>query len=186
MFYDIYATLCKEKGLSPSKAAENISLNRTAVVKWKKGAVPSGSTLKKIADYFNVTVDYLMGETKNEDNTSYVLFEKLLMEHDTTIEQIAEEIGISKATLNDWSLGKNAPAFDKLQKIADYFEVSVDYLLGKSESKALTKPKTLPSDVDIKFALFHGEEGVTDEMYNEVMRYAQFLIEKEKEKQQEK
>lgn len=61
MFYDVYTNLCAKKGISESKAAESIGLNRSAVAKWKKGAVPGGKTMQKLADYFGVTTDYLLG-----------------------------------------------------------------------------------------------------------------------------
>lgn len=114
----------------------------------------------------------------------YDIYVRLCKEKGVSPSRAAEENGINKSNVSNWKNNGYTPRGEALEQLADYFEVSVDYLLGKSDSKALTTQKTLPSDVDIKFALFHGEEGVTDEMYNEVMRYAQYLI--EKEKQQEK
>lgn len=67
MFFDKFSSLCKEKGVSCSKAVENIGLNRTVVVKWKNGSIPSGSTLTKLATYFDVPVDYLLD--KKDDST---------------------------------------------------------------------------------------------------------------------
>lgn len=70
MFYDVFSSLCAERGISVSKATENIGLNRAAVAKWKKGAVPVGATLQKFADYFGVTTDYLLnGEQKEKPST---------------------------------------------------------------------------------------------------------------------
>lgn len=70
MFYDVFLSLCADRGISASKAAENIGLNRAAVAKWKKGAVPVGATLQKFADYFGVTTDYLLnGEQKEKPST---------------------------------------------------------------------------------------------------------------------
>ena len=72
MFYDVFSSLCDSRGISPSKAAENIGLNRAAVSKWKKGAVPVGATLQKFADYFGVTTDYLLnGEQKEKPSTVF-------------------------------------------------------------------------------------------------------------------
>lgn len=63
MFYDKYANLCKEKGISPSKAAEEIGINKASVTNWKKrGYTPRAEILHRIADYFGVTVDYLLGK----------------------------------------------------------------------------------------------------------------------------
>lgn len=43
-----------------------MGLSRTSVVKWKAGSVPTGATLNKIADYFSVSVDYLLGNSQKE------------------------------------------------------------------------------------------------------------------------
>ena len=44
-----------------------MGLSRTSVVKWKAGSVPTGATLNKIAAYFGVSTDYLLGnEQKNK------------------------------------------------------------------------------------------------------------------------
>lgn len=65
MFYDVYAALCKGKGISLSRAADEIGLSNSTVTKWKKtGATPSGETLSKVATYFGVSVDDLIGEAQ--------------------------------------------------------------------------------------------------------------------------
>ncbi|MBE6723285.1 MAG: helix-turn-helix domain-containing protein [Ruminococcaceae bacterium] len=66
VFYEVYSNLCKDKGISLSKAAEQIGLSRTSVVKWKAGTTPSGATLNKIAIYFGVSVDYLLDNQQKE------------------------------------------------------------------------------------------------------------------------
>ena len=43
-----------------------MGLNRSAVAKWKAGATPNGTTLAKMADYFGVTTDYLLGAEQTE------------------------------------------------------------------------------------------------------------------------
>lgn len=62
MFWEIYVDLCSKKGESPNKVAKNLSIASGTVTEWKKGRVPQNATLKKIADYFNVSVDYLLGK----------------------------------------------------------------------------------------------------------------------------
>lgn len=63
MFFDIFSMLCAEKGVSRYAAATAIGKNRSAVAKWKTGAVPNGSTLALLASYFDVTTDFLLGGT---------------------------------------------------------------------------------------------------------------------------
>lgn len=50
-----------------------------------------------------------------------------------SIRRLEENIGFGNGTINRWA--KTTPGVDKLEKVADYFGVSVDYLLGR-ESKA--------------------------------------------------
>lgn len=63
MFYDRFKQLCDQKGVSCNKAALEIGLSNATPTKWKKtGATPSGDTLDKIAAYFGVSTDYLLGK----------------------------------------------------------------------------------------------------------------------------
>lgn len=58
-FYTKLIELCKQKGVSRSKMADDIGISRSAPQGWaEKGAVPRFETIKKIADYFGVPVSY--------------------------------------------------------------------------------------------------------------------------------
>lgn len=61
MFYDVFSELCQKSGVSANKACIDIGVNRSAVAKWKQGGTPNGTTLAKMAKYFGVSVDYLLG-----------------------------------------------------------------------------------------------------------------------------
>lgn len=61
MFIDTFGALCKQKGITMNKACVEIGISRTATAKWKNGSVPNGQTLAKIAEYFGVSTDYLLG-----------------------------------------------------------------------------------------------------------------------------
>lgn len=65
MFYDIFLKLCNDRGISPSAAALEMGFTKAANTKWAAGKAPRDATLAKIAEYFNVSVDYLKGETDN-------------------------------------------------------------------------------------------------------------------------
>ena len=65
MFYDIFLTLCKQKGVTPSAVMRTIGLNKSSASYWKKGVTPSSDTLRKLADYFDVSMDYLLGNVWN-------------------------------------------------------------------------------------------------------------------------
>lgn len=50
-----------------------------------------------------------------------------------TLKELASKVGIGENSLYRWD--KTSPQSDKLQKVADYFDVSTDYLLGRTEKK---------------------------------------------------
>ena len=65
MFYDVYCALCAKNGLTPGGAAAKIGFNRASVTVWKNnGTAPKQELLVKIADFFQVSTDYLLGLEK--------------------------------------------------------------------------------------------------------------------------
>ncbi len=67
---------------------------------------------------------------------SYQHFNKLLNERGITVYRIAKDTGISASTFTDWKNGRSVPKADKMRRIADYFGVSLDELLGDDMSNA--------------------------------------------------
>ena len=70
MFYDKFLALCIKKNMSPSAAAIDAGFSNAAAAGWKKGAVPRGSAVKKLADYFGVPVEYFSEETEKSPTSS--------------------------------------------------------------------------------------------------------------------
>lgn len=62
MFWDTFIDLCAKNGKKPNPVAKELGFGSSAVTHWKRGTVPSDISLKKIADYFGVSVDYLLGK----------------------------------------------------------------------------------------------------------------------------
>ena len=54
---------------------------------------------------------------------------------------MAQNLGIAQNTLSTWEVGRYDPDNDNLIKIADFFQVSIDYLLGRSDEKKPAIPK---------------------------------------------
>ena len=55
--------------------------------------------------------------------------------------QVAKETGITKSTFSEWKSGKYTPKQDKLQKIADFFGVTIDYLMTGTEDTTKEYPQ---------------------------------------------
>lgn len=60
MFKDNFIRLCAEKNIAPTAVCKSLGLSNAAFSTWTENSIPRKTTLLKIADYFGVTVDYLM------------------------------------------------------------------------------------------------------------------------------
>ena len=65
----------------------------------------------------------------------YEKYLELLEEKNCRNIDVSKATGIPPSTFSDWKKGKSSPKLDKLKKIADYFNVQVEYLTGESEYK---------------------------------------------------
>jgi transcriptional regulator with XRE-family HTH domain len=69
-----------------------------------------------------------------------------------TAYKINKDVGISISLVTYYSKGERQPTIDNLVKLADYFNVSVDYLLGREENKKSPAVETGDKELDNLFA----------------------------------
>lgn len=69
----------------------------------------------------------------------YTDFTALLRSHGKTVYQVSKATGISASTLSDWKSGRSTPKADKLARIADYFSISLDELMGTDQGVRSTE-----------------------------------------------
>ena len=106
------------------------------------GIIPSLQSLIKIADYLNISLLYLLGETdeshflKSEQSLSFHdRLQQLASENNKKYSEIARKMVFPESYFHDWIRTKTLPSLDYLIMIADYFKVSPDYLLGRTDDK---------------------------------------------------
>ena len=103
-----------------------------------------------------------------------------------TYSQLESKTGISKSDLQRYATGmtKKIPV-DTIVAIAQVLNVSAAWIMGWSEEDNKSNVNFSPAtDDDIKFALFGGEEEITDEMYDEVKNFAEYVKQKYKNKKE--
>ena len=64
----------------------------------------------------------------------YQKFVQLLQDRGMTPYQVSKATGVSQSTLSDWKTGRAVPKVDKLMKIADFFEVPIEYFIKNGDS----------------------------------------------------
>lgn len=112
----------------------------------------------------------------------------LCCEHNITPGGLCSELGFRRSVLSDLKSGrKKTLDTTTLMKIADYFDVTIDYLLNGTEKEKAPAPEGEReiSDDEIKLALFGGKGEVTDEMWEEAKFAVQLIKDRHKRKKGE-
>jgi transcriptional regulator with XRE-family HTH domain len=130
---------------------KELGISRSTPSAWKKGITPTATTLKKIADYFGVTSQYMLSDNsqdfsletektlvtpkKNIKEQSKELLKEIgkrifavMGEKKVTQAEMGDFLDISQAAVSAWGNGSD-PGCDKIAKIANKLGVSVGYLL---------------------------------------------------------
>lgn len=93
-----------------------------------------------------------------------------------TLEEIGNAVGVSKSTVKKWEDGYiSNMKRDKIAQLAKILQVNPVTLITGEISTSEPSVDSSATDDDIKFALFNGAEGVTDEMYAEVKQFAEMV-----------
>ena len=88
----------------------------------------------------------------------YENFSKLLEQSGKKAIDVSRATGIPSSTFSDWKKGKSSPKQDKLQKIADFFGVSIEYLMtGKKDNEKDTSLLTRRDEKEINDILSNTE-----------------------------
>ena len=80
----------------------------------------------------------------------YEVFEQLLQKHGVSPYKVSKDTGVTQTSLSNWKTGKSTPTTKTLQRLADYFGVTLDYLMtGKEEPKEKSPELTARDEKDI-------------------------------------
>lgn len=137
LFNEQLKTLRKINGLTQKELAEKLKIKQNSYSDWENGkSEPNIEMLVRIADYFDVSLDYLLGgKMKNITEEFSLCLKKLRMKRKLSQKQIAEELKISQQQYSKWEGGIITTNAETLVRLANYFDVSIDYLLGRKSER---------------------------------------------------
>lgn len=166
----------KELGLTLAQIANEMGVTEATVQRWESGNIKTlrHGRITKLADILHVSPAYLMGWEESEAQ---------LKAAGLSIEDISFETGIPPEEINKIINGeRNNDAISKIIEVAQLLaKYTNDTKKSQDNPSAQSKINHINDD-DIKFALFGGDGEITDEMYEEVKKFAQFIKQKEREK----
>ena len=143
-FVSVLDELLEEKGTNIKLFAPEIKTHADVLYAYKRdNYLPSIPTAMKIANYFDCSLNYLMGIDEDKKNSKftnsydiskfYPRYEALLNKEGIKHFSLCKKIDLNVSSLKNWKDGK-PPKMEPLIKIAQYFGVSIDYLIGRSDS----------------------------------------------------
>lgn len=111
-------------------------------------------------------------------------FTKALELKNITAAELSRILGLNEGTISNYKKGNYVPKQRRLESIANALDVSIAWLMGADVpmKKADVKKHPVTNDEEeiAKVALFGGSEEVTDEMWNEVKNYVEFIKQRNK------
>ena len=130
--------LMSEKGVSNSELATVLGVTPCSVGRWKRGAKNMRfPQFIMIADYFNCSLDFLVGRSETyldfvpkECPPFYEHFCKLISERGISKNKINTETSVKSSHLVDWKNGAK-PQIHSLVELAEYLDISIDFLVGR-------------------------------------------------------
>ena len=147
-------TLMKRDDVTQDLLADDLNITKKDVNKYRNAVhTPQLETLIAIADYFNVSVDFLLGRSRSQepiqklpapdDRKAFIgnLIDKLLERDDVTQYRLAKNLNITETAINKIRKSVNTPSLPMLISLAGYFKVSTDYLLGRTDDEKGTGVK---------------------------------------------
>lgn len=131
------------KKCSNAEFALRVGISKTVISNITSyGIIPSTASLIKIADYKNRTLEYILAKSNDpsfEKSESPTTFHKrlvdLIQEKNVRISDITNNpnITFTRNSIHIWLKRKNLPSVEYVFQLADYFQVSPDYLLGRTD-----------------------------------------------------
>ena len=138
--------LQRAEKLTQQELADIAEVSKRTIQNWEDGTSNiKPEKAEKLADYFGVSVGYLLGYDDNDTNQMNRLKE-LRKEKGLTQTDLAELLEVTKLTIHNWENGVSSIKSDRLKKLCEIFDVDVPYLLGYNNVKNETNIKTTVLD----------------------------------------
>ncbi len=140
--YEQIRDIAKSKGYSINRLEQELGFARSSINKFNKNK-PSIAKLQQIADFLGVTVDSLT-ISKGNIILTYNRIKELCKTKGVTVTEAEQELGFARGSL--CKIDTNKPSMEKVQKIANYFNVSVEYLMTGNDDEAKEQPQLSARD----------------------------------------
>ena len=125
------------KKLSEQLSNRDVKISADALAKYERGdREPKIETWKKLAEFYGVSPEYLMGLNSNNFGSR---IKELRIKNGLSQAKLAKKIGVKDNTICQYEKGKRHPNNKIWQKLADYFNVSIPSARGEIDTELIAK-----------------------------------------------
>lgn len=144
VFKNRFIALVAEQDCTIYEFAKNAGVSKSVVTRAAiYGIIPSVKLLIKIANALNTSLTYLLGMTEIKlfeaapaPSDFHARLNALRCEREVKVSEIGAKMPFSTNLFYEWERVGTIPSLEYLIAIAKYFEVSIDYLLGRTDDRA--------------------------------------------------
>ena len=142
-FRKVFIELTEDMDCTKSQIPERLNIPYDIFTKiMDYGRIPTPKILIRIADYFHVSIEYLLGrtsdayfeETQNR-KTFQIRYQELKDDYKMTDYAVTKKLHISTSYTSNWKRFNYIPSLDTLIVLSEVFNVSLDYLLGRTDER---------------------------------------------------
>lgn len=138
-FSESLLELMEERNLSVKDLAKEVGIKSSNIYYYLRAErLPSVESIVALANYFACSTDFLLGLTEENRTETYKScppfserLEFLIKYFNVSTYKVYTQTNVSKARFFDWKRGKYVPSLDNIIKLAEFFDCSVDFVLGR-------------------------------------------------------
>ena len=140
-FPEILKDLIVENLANLTEVSDELGCGESTLSRYTTGkALPTLEMTVRLADYFSVTCDYLLGLDENNAASRFKpcppfqkRFEDVLKHFHVSRYRLIQMTGIAESVMRYWVQGKTTPSIESVVKIAQALGCTVDYLIGREK-----------------------------------------------------
>ena len=140
-FAERLSELLIDHEIKPANLADALGVNRKVISRYVNAErLPDIDMAIRMSKYFDCTIDFLLGRSDKDCPCQLLPRPKfdqrlqfLLQFFKTTKYRIQIDTGIDQSVIYDWQKGTVSPSMESVVRLADYFECSVEFVLGLSD-----------------------------------------------------
>lgn len=156
--YEIYQELLDKNKIKSADVSRATGISNMTLSDWKRGvSVPKTDKMQKIADYFGVSLDYLLNGKPGTALYTYNKISNLCRDRGTSIDDVEKQLNFEHGYISSIKNGAFVPS-SRLKLIARYFDVSVDYLTNGEEKEGSEKYYLNDETAEMAQKIFENKE----------------------------